>query len=64
MFTNYATLYFNQLGQMGGVLEVENYHQFCTELFWPGVEHTYPLELHRRRLIEEIKTWAGGYIRP
>ena len=64
VFTNYATLYYNQVGQMGRVLEVESYQQFCTELFWPGAEHTYPLELYRRCLIEEIKTWANAYIRP
>jgi hypothetical protein len=64
VFTSYAIPYYNQMGQMGRVLEVEGYQQFCTELFWPQAEHTYGLDLHRRRLIEEIKTWAGGYIRP
>jgi hypothetical protein len=42
---------------------VESYHQFCTELFWPQVDHTYTLEVHRRRLVGEIETWAGNYIR-
>jgi hypothetical protein len=63
VFTGYALGYYNQMGQMGRVLEVEGYQQFCTELFWPHVEHTYALDLHRRRLKEEIKTWAGGYLR-
>jgi hypothetical protein len=44
-------------------LGVDGYQQFATELFWPRAEHTYTLELHRYRLIEEIKTWAGGYLR-
>jgi hypothetical protein len=65
VFTQYAHLqYCNQMGQLGRVVGVDGYPQFCTELFWPQADHTYPLELHRRRLIEEVKTWAGGYIRP
>jgi hypothetical protein len=64
VFTQYAFYrYYNYFGQLRRVVGVERYHQFCTELFWPQVEHTYPLELHRRRLIEEVKTWAAGYIR-
>ena len=58
VFTQYALQYYNQIGQMDRVLNVDGYEQFCTELFWPHVEHTYPFDLHRRRLIEEIKTWA------
>jgi pimeloyl-ACP methyl ester carboxylesterase len=62
IFTQYALRYYNQTGQLGRVLGVNGYQQFCTELFWPQVEHTYRLELHRRRLIKEIKSWAGYYI--
>jgi len=64
VFTQYATQYYNQLGQLGRTLDVVGYQRFCTEIFWPQMAHTYTLELHRRRLIEEIKNWAGGYIRP
>jgi pimeloyl-ACP methyl ester carboxylesterase len=64
VFTHYALGYYNQRGQLGRVLGVNGYQQFCTELFWPNVHHTYPLEVHRRRLMDEIKTWAGNYIRP
>jgi pimeloyl-ACP methyl ester carboxylesterase len=63
VFTDYALGYYNQSGQLGRVLSVKNYQRFCTELFWPQAHHTYWLELHRRRLIEEIKTWAGNYVR-
>jgi pimeloyl-ACP methyl ester carboxylesterase len=63
IFTHYALGYYNQRGQLGRFLGVNGYQQFCTELFWPQVHHTYTLEVHRRRLIEEIKTWAGDYIR-
>jgi pimeloyl-ACP methyl ester carboxylesterase len=64
VFTQNALEYYNQAGQLGRVVGVEGYQQFCTELFWPQAQHTFPLDLHRRRLIEEIKTWAGAYIRP
>jgi pimeloyl-ACP methyl ester carboxylesterase len=63
VFTQYALPYYNQAGQLGRVVGVEGYQQFGTEVFWPQTEHTYTLELHRHRLIEEIKTWAGGYSR-
>jgi len=62
VFTQYALRYYNQAGQLGRVLGVDGYQQFCTELFWPQAEHTYTLDLHRRRLIEAIRTWAGGYL--
>jgi len=64
VFTQYALQYYNRAGQLGRILDLEGYQQFCTELFWPQAEHTYCLELHRRRLMDEIKTWAGGYVRP
>ena len=64
VFTQYATQYYNQLGQLGRTLDVVGYQRFCTEIFWPQMAHTFTLELHRRRLIEEIKNWAGDYIRP
>jgi pimeloyl-ACP methyl ester carboxylesterase len=63
IFTQYAIRYYNRTGQLGRVLGVDGYDQVCTELFWPQAEHTYKLELHRRRLTEEIKTWASHYSR-
>lgn len=63
VFTDYAHGYYNKSGQLRRVLGVHGYRQFCRELYWPHVDHTYRLELHRRRVIEEIKTWAGDYIR-
>jgi pimeloyl-ACP methyl ester carboxylesterase len=62
IFTSYALRYYNQTGQLGRVLSVNGYQQFCTELFWLQADHTYKLELHRRRLMEKIKTWANNYI--
>jgi hypothetical protein len=63
VFTQYALRYYNQAGQLGRVLGVDGYQQFGNEVFWPWAEHTYTLELHRRRLMEVVKTWAAGYIR-
>jgi len=62
VFTQSALAYYNQAGQLGRVLGMEGYQQFCTEMFWPQAEHTFTLELHRRRLIDTIRTWAGGFI--
>lgn len=61
VFTQYALPYYNQAGQLGRVLGVDGYQQYCTELFWPEAEHTYTLDVHRRRLMDAVKTWAEGY---
>ena len=61
IFTQYALTYYNQAGQLGRVSDMEGFQQFCTEVFWPQAEHTYALELHRRRVIEAVKTWARGF---
>ncbi len=63
VFTGQTLQYYNRTGQLGQVLNVDGYREFCAERFWPEVEHTYSLEVHRRRLVAEIKTWAGGFIR-
>lgn len=64
VFTQYALPYYNRAGQLGGVVGLEGYPQFCTEIYWPRAEHTYPLELHRRRLLKEVGNWAGAYLPP
>ena len=61
VFTDYAHGYYNRSGQLGRVLRLEGYREFCTELWWPETHHTYWLELHRRRLMEEIKAWARHF---
>ena len=62
VFTHYALRYYNQRRQLDRDLNVEGYQDFCTELFWPDIDHTYPLEVHRLRLMETIKNWASGYM--
>ncbi len=61
IFTSYATLYYNRHGQLGRVLDVEGYDAAATELFWPDVEHTYMLDVHRRRLIDAVVAWADEH---
>lgn len=58
IFTQYAVPYYNRQGQQERVLAVEGYRDVATEVFWPDVDHTYMLEVHRLRLIERIKNWA------
>ena len=63
IFTSYALdYYYNQHGQMERVLGLDDYKDYCVEHFWPGASHTYSLETHRARLVEEIKMWATAYI--
>lgn len=62
IFTRYASGYYNKRGQLGRLVGATNRQPFCTELFWPQVHHTFTLEVHRRRLIDAVKTWADGYI--
>lgn len=63
VFTQHALHdYYNRRGQLARVAGVDGYWRFCTELFWPEAWHTFDLDAHQRRLIEEVKTWAAGYI--
>lgn len=62
VFTQYAFHnYYNSQGQLARVAKVDGSERFCTEVFWPQVEHTYMLDAHRRRLIKEVTTWAEGF---
>jgi hypothetical protein len=61
IFTQYALSYYNSAGQLRAVLQVSDYPAFCTELFWPDVEHTYKLEIHRERLRAHVLDWARRF---
>lgn len=63
IFTAYALNYYNEGGQLGRVIDVSDYAAFCNEIFWPTVQHTYPFEPDRQKLIEEIKDWSTRLIR-
>lgn len=60
VFTSYALRYYNEHGQMARVLGVNGYDEFATEIFWPQMRHTYPLETHRLKLMDAIEKWATG----
>ncbi len=63
VFSEYALRYYNQPGQLARVLDVEGYGSYCTEVLWQETEHIYPLDVHRRRLMEVVRTWADGFVR-
>jgi pimeloyl-ACP methyl ester carboxylesterase len=58
IFTSYATIYYNRRGQLADVLGFDGQDRTSTEIFWPDVEHTYMLDVHRQRLIGEVVAWA------
>lgn len=64
VFTEYALRYYNQPGQLARVANVEGVDDLCTEVLWPETEHIYPLDMHRRRLMETVRTWAVGFHAP
>jgi pimeloyl-ACP methyl ester carboxylesterase len=64
IFTQSCLKYYNKQGQLGKVLVVEDYDLVAEERFWPEVEHTWQLSIHRRRLINEIMQWAHTKFRP
>ena len=53
---------YNQVGQLGRQLGLPGYAQYCTEKFFSNAGHTFDLELHRRRLLNEVKAWAAAYL--
>lgn len=63
VFTQYAFHnYYDSPGQLARVTKINGFERFCTEVFWPEAEHTYMLDVHRRRLIQEVTTWAAGFV--
>ena len=60
VFTSYASDYYNDTGQLGRVLGVDRYQEYCTEYYWPAAEHTFTLGRHMNMLIASIKSWANG----
>jgi len=53
---------YTQLGQLGQTNSLPGYEQYCTERFFSTAGHTFDLEQHRRRLLDEVKVWAAGYL--
>jgi hypothetical protein len=64
VFSEYALRYYNQPGQLARVANLGDADDLCTEVLWPETEHIYPLDIHRRRLMELVRTWAAGFCSP
>jgi hypothetical protein len=56
-FTGSTTNYYNLEGQFAKTLPVDM-DGSVVEKFWPDVEHIYPVQCHRNRLLSEIELWA------
>lgn len=53
---------YNQLGQLGRILDLPDYEKYCSEKFFSTAEHTFDLEQHRCSLLNEVRAWAAGYL--
>jgi Serine aminopeptidase, S33 len=54
---------YTRLGQLARTIRVPGYEQFCVERFYSAAGHTFDLEHHRRRLLDEVKVWSAGFLR-
>ena len=61
VFTSYASVYYDKVGQLEEVTGVDDYAEFCTEHFWPQCEHTYKIESHRDMLVAEVQKWSAQF---
>lgn len=58
VFTREELDFYNQAGQFARTAGVPGLERICTELFWPDVDHTYPVSAHRTRLLTTVEGWA------
>ena len=58
IFSSYAAKYYNQVGQFCRAMSMEGLDRICEEVYWPEVEHLYPVQAHRDRLLERIAHWG------
>lgn len=58
VFTSHALSHYNQEGQFSRTMEVEGLEVICDEVFWPNVQHLYPVQAHRDQLIFTISDWC------
>lgn len=59
VFTSQATGCYNDQGQFVRAMGMVGLDRICQEYFWPEVEHLYPMEAHRERLLVAIERWAA-----
>jgi pimeloyl-ACP methyl ester carboxylesterase len=62
IYTRYASFYYNRPGQFKAALECDEADRVCEEVNWPDVTHTYVLDVHRRRLLETVRTWMAAFV--
>ena len=62
VFTSQATNYYNSEGQFVRAMGIVGLNRICREHFWPDVEHLYPVEEHRQRLLGAIERWAEEHL--
>jgi len=59
VFTSYArNWYYNRHGQLRDAMALAEFDAVCRELYWEEVNHTFGVERHRRRLIDEVLAFA------
>ena len=58
IFTSQQAERYNQEGQFARAMDIAGFDRCCEEVFWPQVEHLYPVQVHRERLVEKIRDWA------
>ena len=58
VFTSHAVDRYNQEGQFTRAMEIDGFDRCCEEVYWPCVEHIFPVQVHRDRLMEKIDDWA------
>ena len=58
IFTSDATPHYNRVGQFVRATDIPGLESICREYHWPDVEHIYPVEAHRERLLTLIDAWG------
>lgn len=62
VFTSQATGCYNDQGQFVRAMGITGLDRICREYFWPEVDHLYPVEAHRERLLVAIEHWAAEHL--
>lgn len=61
VFTSQALYHYDKQGQFTAAMDIAGLEQLSEEIFWQNVKHTYPVEVHRNRLIEAVTDWAARH---
>lgn len=64
VFTRGVEEYYNYNGQLSDFLELDQCDNGLTEIFYRYADHTFTQVADRTRLIEDLKVWFTGQIRP